>query len=86
MACSERVAIAEIAKTRDDAELGGVPFGPSLRTQPAVRVAVLRHRESAWQERTGRGGPLLVVEVHVRVARALGDFDLHVALEETAVT
>src|SRR5437868_3576499 len=39
MACSERVAIAEIAKTWDDAELGGVPFGPSLRTQPAVRVA-----------------------------------------------
>ena len=47
--CSKRVAIAEIAQTRDDAELGGVPLGPPLRTQPAARVAREGNRRAVRQ-------------------------------------
>jgi len=44
MARAKRIAIAEIAKTRDDAKLGGIPLGPPLWTQAAVRVAGERDR------------------------------------------
>ena len=39
--------------------------------------AVVLHREVPGQERARRAGAVHVVEVHVRVACAFGDFDFH---------
>ena len=49
VACSKRIAIAEIAQTGDDPELGSIPLGPPLPAQLAVRVAGERDRRAVRQ-------------------------------------
>src|SRR5574341_984617 len=63
-----------------DAHRADAGLGEALEAQALLHRLVVLGREMAWKEGTGSAGHFLVIEVHVRVARALRNVDLHCLL------